>query len=266
MMKLSMAMASFEDYDTLDDLEGRLGQIRSWGYDAVEPMICRPRNIDVHGTLALLKRLGLAVSGFRTGSGYVVDRLSLSDPDPGVRERAVRRLKHGLDLSASYPGASLISGLMQGPLQEGVTLPQARQWIVAAVADCCRHAEEVGVTFCLEPVNRYELGYHRTVASIASIGKDVGSPRFKILIDTFHMNIEEADPAGSIREYGKHIGGVHFVDSNRAAPGTGHLDFPDLLAALREAGYDGYLTMEMAPEYDTEQNARKAVSFLRVLE
>ena len=93
MIKLSLAMASFEDFDTPARLGGRLAQIRSWGYDAVEPMICRPRDIDVDGTLALLDRHELAVSGFRTGSGYVVDRLSLSDPDPGVRTAALAACK-----------------------------------------------------------------------------------------------------------------------------------------------------------------------------
>ena len=80
------------------------------------------------------------------------------------------------------------------------------------------------------------------------------------------MNIEEADICGAIEDYGRHIGAVHFVDSNRSAPGTGHLDCAAILMALKNTGYDNYLTVEMGPEFDTPDNARKAARYLHSLE
>jgi sugar phosphate isomerase/epimerase len=102
-------------------------------------------------------------------------------------------------------------------------------------------ARDAGVPIFLEPLNRYEQHLvnrlEQGVAFAEQVGDGVG-----IMADLFHMNIEEADIAASIRAAGPHI--VHVADSNRLQPGKGHLDFRPGFAALKEAGYDGYLGIE----------------------
>ncbi|MGQ9631616.1 MAG: TIM barrel protein [bacterium] len=262
-MKLSLAIPSFEDSPSPEDLEGRLREIASWGYDAVEPMICRPDALDAKKIRGILNLCGLEVSGFRTGLAYLRDGLSFTDPDSSIRELAIRRISEDLDLTANFPGASLLNGLIQGPLRESVTVDRAKAWIEEALRRCCARAESLGVIFCLEPINRYELGYHNTLEDVSAMVDKVGSSNLRILIDTFHMNIEEVDICRSIREFGEYIGGVHLADSNRSAPGTGHLDFPEILDALEKVGYDGYLTIEMNPRSDFDGVAREAVRYLR---
>jgi sugar phosphate isomerase/epimerase len=77
--------------------------------------------------------------------------------------------------------------------------------------------------------------------------KDVGLPNLGVMGDTFHMNIEETSIADAFRKTGKYLTHVHFADSNRAAPGKGHLDFVPILKALKEIGYAGYIAFELLP-------------------
>ena len=87
----------------------------------------------------------------------------------------------------------------------------------------------------------------------------------KLLADLFHMNIEEADIAGRDPAGGRHIGHVHFADSNRRPAGFGHTDFDAVVAAIREIGYDGYFAAEAFPYPTPEEAARQTVKRFREL-
>jgi sugar phosphate isomerase/epimerase len=91
----------------------------------------------------------------------------------------------------------------------------------------------------------------------------VGADNFGLLLDTFHMNIEEPSIEASIRACGKRIFHFHVADSNRWHPGAGHLDFQSILAALRETGYDGYVSGEFMPVPDANTGAQRAIQHLR---
>ena len=261
-MKTSLAIPSFEDFESKADLESRLGRIAEWGYDAVEPMLCDPSKIDGEATRSLLESLGLGLSGLRTGLTYQREGLNLSDPDPGVRERTVRRLIEGAELAATFPGATLLNGFIQGPLQEGVDVEQACEWIAEGLGTCCERAGEIGVVVCLEAVNRYELPYNNTLADVQRILERVAAPNLLMLIDTFHMNIEEAHIGASIESFGPSVGAVHLADSNRQVPGRGHLDFGEVLRALKKIGYGGYLTVEVGPGADGDEALATAPGFI----
>ncbi|MDQ3656896.1 MAG: sugar phosphate isomerase/epimerase [Chloroflexota bacterium] len=96
----------------------------------------------------------------------------------------------------------------------------------------------------LEPLNRFEATFLRTVGHAADIARRVGHPRVRTLADLFHMNIEEADMAKPIREAGSWLGHVHTADNNRLEPGAGALDPHPTFAALQEIGYEGYVSVE----------------------
>ena len=127
-----------------------------------------------------------------------------------------------------------------------ISVEQADGWIIECLKTCCKESEKRGVGFCLEAVNRYELPYHNTLGEVAAIIGHVESPSLKMLVDTFHMNIEETSPEEAIREHGSHIGAVHLADSNRLAPGLGHINFEEIMRALIDVNYDGYLTVEIS--------------------
>jgi sugar phosphate isomerase/epimerase len=106
------------------------------------------------------------------------------------------------------------------------------------------HAASVGAVILLEPLNRYEDHMINTLADGAELVKEIGMSSVRLMADFFHMSIEEADPAQSIREVGALIGHFQLGDTNRLEPGAGHLDWSSCLDALEDIGYDGWLAME----------------------
>jgi len=124
----------------------------------------------------------------------------------------------------------------------------------------CELAGRLAVTILLEPLNRYECDYINRLADVAAIAAEIGAPNLKLLADTFHMNIEEPDIAASLKAAGRLLGHVHLADTNRQAPGHGHLDIPAILSALDEMGYQGYLSFEVFPVPDARTAIRDGVA------
>jgi sugar phosphate isomerase/epimerase len=114
----------------------------------------------------------------------------------------------------------------------------------------------------LEPVNRYETDFVNTVPEgVALLGK-VGMPNLKLMPDVFHMNIEDVTIDGELSRYINDIAYVHFADSNRQAPGRGHTDFKSIVNQLKQAGYEGWVALEILPIPDPDEAAREAIEYL----
>jgi sugar phosphate isomerase/epimerase len=94
----------------------------------------------------------------------------------------------------------------------------------------------------------------------------VGSAWVTVLGDTFHMNIEEVSMTAPLLTAGQHLRHMHFGDSNRLAPGRGHLNFPEIVAALEAARYDGFVSLEIVQQGDSARAARQSITYLRALE
>ncbi len=123
----------------------------------------------------------------------------------------------------------------------------------------------MGVRLALEPINRYETTLINTVDEGLDLIDRVGADNFGLLLDTFHMNIEEPSIEESIRRAGDRVFHFHVADSNRWYPGAGHLNFRSILSALAEIGYEGFVSGEFLPRPDAETAAREAIVFLRGL-
>jgi len=145
---------------------------------------------------------------------------------------------------ARHAQALVIIGLLRGKLKPGVGEESAQEWMYSAFCRCCESAERLGVKIAFEPINRYETSLVNNVAQgLEFIGK-IGSSNIGLLLDTFHMNIEEVSIEDSIRLSGPRIFHFHYADSNRWYPGAGHLDFTSIIGALHHSGYSGYLSGE----------------------
>ncbi len=209
-----------------------------------------------------LDRHGLAVPAIGTGQAFSEEGLSLTDPDVEVRRRAVERIHRQVDL-AGLLGAVVIIGLIRGRVQTGVSREQAMDWLQEGLTECAGYAGQQGVRLALEPINRYESDLIVNVSEGLSLISEIGADDLGLLLDTFHMNIEEPSIEGSIRAAGKNIFHCHVADSNRWHVGAGHLDFPSILSALDEAGYEGYLSAEVLPLPNSDECARRNMEYLR---
>ena len=190
---------------------------------------------------------GLQVPTLGTGMAASEDGLTFSHPDQGVRAKAVACVCEHVHLAAEL-GSAVTIGLMSGKLGvcQGEQRNIRRKQAIECLAEVCRVAEPLGVTVLLEPLNRYECDYINTLADGAAIAAEVGTRNLKLLADTFHMNIEE-DSVECLATAKGLIAHVHLADSNRQAPGHGHLDIVRTLDALADAGYAGYLSLEILP-------------------
>jgi sugar phosphate isomerase/epimerase len=118
------------------------------------------------------------------------------------------------------------------------------------------------VSVIIEPVNRYEINFVNSLDQGAALLRKVGRPNLGLMPDVFHMNIEDAHIGESLARNGKFIRYVHLADSNRLAPGQGHLDFGDVFDGLRSARFDGWAAIEILPQPDPDTAARQAAEFV----
>jgi len=115
----------------------------------------------------------------------------------------------------------------------------------------------------IEPLNRYESRALRHTADGVALCEESGSPNIKVMFDTFHMAIEEADPLGALRAARDRLGHIHLADSNRQVPGAGHIDFDALLCTLCELDYKGTAALECRVTGNPDVVLPHCVDFLR---
>ncbi|MGQ9554122.1 MAG: 5-keto-L-gluconate epimerase [Anaerolineae bacterium] len=259
---LSTHTACFEAVAFKGDFEANVARIAALGYDGVELAIRDPRLVDVAALDEVLGRYCLAVPAIGTGQAWGEEGLSFTDPDPAVRWAAVERVQMHMPLAAHW-GAIVIIGLLRGTVRPGVEREQAMAWLVQALQECSATAAARGVRLALEPINRYETNLINTAAQGLTLIEQVGAMNLGLLLDAFHMNIEEPDIEASMRTVGSRLFHFHVADSNRWHPGAGHLDFRSILSTLSEIGYSGFVSGEFLPKPDAETGAREAIRHLQ---
>ena len=175
----------------------------------------------------------------------------LASDDPAVRDNGVR---HVTEILKSMPkvGAAILNGVSYAGWQampdHGITLEEKRRKEELALDSMRRLmpvAEDCGVYYCCEVVNRFEQYLLNTAREGVAFVKQLESPNAKVLLDTFHMNIEEDDLVQAILETGDLLGHFHVGERNRKPPGsTNSLPWKELAGALRQIGYQGAVVME----------------------
>jgi len=259
---LSTHQASFEAVAFKGDFKSNISKIAGWGYAGVELAIRDPDLVDVDALERVLIDHGLHVPAIGTGQAWGEERLSFTDPDQDVRYRAITRIKRQI-LLAQRLNALVIIGLIRGVTPGGQTKVQSMRFLTQCLLDCLEAASAQGVQLALEPLNRYETDLIHTIDEGLELLHKISSPNFGLLLDTFHMNIEEAVIEESIRLCGEHIFHFHVADSNRKHPSAGHLDFESILSALYSTGYQGWVSGEFLPDPDPDTAAERSIAYLR---
>ena len=248
-----------------DSLREKFARLAEWGYDGIEvsgaDLLERADELD-RAQAEFPVRVTSACAGF---DGWLVDR------NPRARRLAIAQIKAMLAVGADLGIAGLVSPAAYGidardvlpPYRHAFTLEEDRQLLIDGLAEIAASAERTSGTLLLEPLNRYVDRVLNTLSEAVSVIEAVGSPHVRLIPDTFHMNIEEADPPASLRASAAHLGHVHLSDSNRLLPGQGHVDWAGLFATLREIGYAGALAIECKPPEDPQRALPDTLAFIQ---
>ncbi len=245
-----------------EDLGAGCARAAAHGFDAVELFFQEARTVNVAEVQAVLSAHKLSVSALGSGAGWVKHKLRLTDPDARVRRRAIEYIARFIDLAAQFQ-APVIVGSMQGRWEGGVSRQQVLSWLADALNELGDGAAKHKVPLLYEFLNRYETNLFNTAEDSVAFLRMFHTQNVKLLCDLFHMNIEERDVAAALRIVGDKVGHVHFADTNRRAIGWGHLDMEPVAQALRDIGYDGYISAEVLPLPDEESAARQTIESFR---
>lgn len=218
------------------------GRLKQTGYDGVEiPLF--------EGGTGHYSRLGgrLADEGLEaTGVTVMPAGRSAIAADAALRQGALDHIKWAVDCCAAL-GATVLCGPFHQPLGEftgaGPTASE-RRFCAETHKAAARHAATAGVTLAVEPLNRFECYFLNTARDARALVAAVGEPNYGFLYDTFHANIEEKSQPQAIRDSAGAFNHVHISENDRGTPGSGHIDFAAVFAALAETGYDGWVTVE----------------------
>ena len=192
----------------------------------------------------------------------------LLDSDPHERGRTIAGIRTLLKAAANIGAVGLVVVPAFGAPQIKDLSPYktARQveteLLVHILKDLGGYAQEVGSIILLEPLNRYETHFMRTLSDGVEICKQVGSPNVAIMADFFHMSIEERNIADSIKACGDYVKHVHLADSTRELPGYGHTDFKSGFKALRKIGYKNHMVLECSVPGQGEVELPKSAQYL----
>lgn len=226
------------------DLKTLVPQVRAMGFDWIEVPIEGLDDFNYAEAAQLIREHGLGVSVVAAMSP---DR-DLIHAEAAPRENGAAYVRHCIDAAQT-----LGSPVVAGPLYSAV----GRVWqqtadereadlitLVGQLRALAEYAGSRGVTLCLEPLNRFETSFINLTSQAIEVIERVNHPACQLMLDTFHMNIEERSLGQAIRAAGQRLRHVHACENDRGAPGSGHVPWGDVAQALKDINYDGALVIE----------------------
>jgi D-psicose/D-tagatose/L-ribulose 3-epimerase len=229
---------------TTDELEKIAPNIAGMGFDLLEVPLESIADMDHACGAAILRDNGLSVSAC---AAMGPDR-DLIHPDQAIRDNGMAYVRQAIDATRTLGATNLV-----GPLYSAV----GRTWqstqdernrdtdlLVSQLRSLAEYAGDRGVILCLEPLNRFETSFINLADQAIDVIDRVDHPACQIMLDTFHMNIEECSLGDAIRRTGKRLAHLHACENDRGAPGSGHVPWDDVAKALKDIGYDGPVVIE----------------------
>jgi len=235
-------------YNTLvyagESIEQGIKRISHCGYDAAE-FVGEPEQYDANQIRKLLDQYQLDASS--VCAIYTPERDIVSS-NPEIRKNAIEYVKQCVHFAKTI-GAEGISVTPTAcmKIHPEVDVEQELKWAAEGIKEAGLYAGEYGIKLSVEAWNRYETYLINRLEQALTLVEEINLPNVGCMGDTFHMNIEELDIAQAFRNAGRKLSYVHFADSNRSAPGRGHIDFKPIAEALLDINYQGYVSLEILP-------------------
>ena len=229
---------------TTSDLEKLVPHVKELGFDWIEVPLESLEDVDHHRGAAIIKEYGLGVSAT---AAMGPDR-DLIHPDKAIRDNGMAYVKGAIKATHDLGATNFV-----GPLYSAV----GRTWqmteeerardtdlLVENLKELSRYAADYGVFLCVEPLNRFETSFINLAEQAIQVVDRVDHPNCRMMLDTFHMNIEERSLGDAIRATGKRLRHVHTCENDRGAPGSGHVPWKEVAQALKDIHYDEAVVIE----------------------
>lgn len=242
------------------DFTENVAKLAELGYDSVELMTTEPRILDWDDLRCVLDKYDMSVSLICTGEIGGLGR-NVSDPNPLRRKQSLERIFEAVDMAA-YFGADINAGRIKGDLCPGVSRERTWMSAVDGFRILCDYAAGKNVRVSLETAAFVYMSFINTCEEAAELIEAVKRPNFGMMMDIFHMYIEEKDLCASIIEYSKYLFHVHLADNNRMYPGACGMDFDRIIQTFHQTGYDGAFTVEVRQLPTPNEAASRAAAKL----
>jgi D-psicose/D-tagatose/L-ribulose 3-epimerase len=229
---------------TTEEFEKLAPHVKSLGFDWIEAPLESLEDLDYARGAEIVKAHGLGVS---CCVAMGPDR-DLIHPDPVIRASGMAYVRGAIEATAALGGTNLV-----GPLYSAV----GRTWqmtaderardtdlLVENLSQLAAYAQDHGVKLGVEPLNRFETSFINLASQAIEVVDRVGSPACGVMLDTFHMNIEEKSLGDAIRAAGPRLIHLHACENDRGAPGSGNVTWDQVKQGLQDIGYDGPVVIE----------------------
>lgn len=229
---------------TTEELEKLAPHVKAIGYDWIEVPLESLDDLDYARGAAIIRDNGLGVSAC---AAIGPDR-DLIHPDEAIRANGMAYVKGAIVATQALGATNLIGPMYSAVGRTWQQTPEERahdlDLLVHNLRELAQFAADHGVVLCLEPLNRFETSFINLAEQMIEVIDRVDRPACQIMLDTFHMNIEERSLGAAIRSVGPRLRHVHTCENDRGAPGSGHVPWTEVAQALQEIGYDGPVVIE----------------------
>ena len=227
-----------------DELGRLVVKVSDMGFDHIEVPIELSNEVDYARAGELARERGLTVSA----CGAFGPDQDLISEDPEIRKGAMGYVRHCIE-SASALGAANLIGPMYSAVgrcwqQPSDERERDMEILSGELRELATQAGDKGVTLCIEPLNRFETSFINLASQAIELIDRVAHPSCAIMLDTFHMNIEERSLREAINTVGPRLKHIHACENDRGAPGSGHVPWEEVAAGCRDIGYDGPVVIE----------------------
>ncbi|GAH62422.1 unnamed protein product, partial [marine sediment metagenome] len=241
------------------NFERQLKMLKEFGFRGVEVNIAKPDQIDANDLRQYFSDFNLRFTMFASGLAAKTFDLSLSNEDPGIRARSVQKCIDFIDFAEKFD-AGVIVGFLKGGIARDAH--HAGKLFTDSLSRIAPHALQKSVPVLIEATNRYESSVAKSLEETVDLVKEYQNSFIRILPDTFHMNIEEADQSAALRKYIKYYDSIHISDNNRYFPGLGAINFAEIIRFLRGLQYQGGIAIEGNIKKSFIDDLRKSMDYL----
>lgn len=229
---------------TTEELERLAPHVAQLGFDWIEAPLESISDLDHRRGAEIIKEHGLGVSAC---AAMGPDR-DLIHPDAAIRENGMTYLRQAIVATHDLGGTNLVGPLYSAVGRTWQQTPEDRavdlDVLVKNLTELAKVAADHGVMLCVEPLNRFETSFINLAAQAVEVVERVNHPACQIMLDTFHMNIEEKSLGAAIRSVGPRLRHVHACENDRGAPGSGNVSWNEVAAALKDIHYQGPVVIE----------------------